>query len=941
MIKKIIPLFFLFTLLINAGIAQQGFLRGTVTDARTGETLIGVTLFAEGTTIGTTTDFDGKYNLPVDPGTYNIRVSYISYQTQNFTEVLINPGEVNILNIKMKSVTTELQQVVISAKARHNNEAALLIMQKKSASMLDGISAHQISRLGDDNAASALQRVTGVSVQNDKYIYVRGLGDRYTKITMNRADIPALDPEKNTVQMDIFPSNIIENIVVHKTFTPDLPGESTGGHVDIVTMDFPEKFTLQVSASLGYNPQANRNDEFLTYEGGNTDWLGLDDGTRDVPARAKKALDANGNTLYPTTFNAAESYDISNSFNTVMEPETMRSGLDQSYKFSVGNQTPLFSKTLGYNFALGYSKGFEFHDDGEYGLYQEGIIEDPWKIFDTVSYGKEKVNVSGLANLNMKLNNNNKIGFRYFRNQNGTKTALSRSGHFYYEDRDDYDRSLGFMERILNSYQIHGKHVFPAANDLVADWILSYIDMDQNEPDLRFFENLVGDNTWEIKTNDQPARFYRKMNEANLNARLDLELPATIMGSNSKIKFGGIYSYKNRDLEETKFELNVQNSLYDKHMTIDRFLDQYIIYDVPPNTLEEYPAGRLGWYYLADQNQDKNNSYEAAQSVFAGYAMIDWPVVDRLRFIAGLRLEYTDLRVNNLVGTADTKYKSGGYRKTDPLPSLNLIYNVNDEMNFRLAGSQTIARPSFREIGTNYYDYKLGIFVVGNQDLKRSRITNVDLRYEWFFNREEKIAITGFYKHFTDPIEQQLSPETQNFEIKYINVDKARLYGFEFEFRKDLDFINFLRSFHLAGNFTYIKSAVKIPPKELRKIRLADPGRSDTRPMLLQAPYVINASLGYEHDNLGLESTLAFNVSGEKLFIITKGSTPYIYEQPYPSLNFNISKSITKNFIIELSAGNILDSEYQAVHHYPGSDRNYITYSTGRSYKVGLKYMVH
>ncbi len=931
MSRKII-LFTSILLLITFGtFAQNGFLRGKVIDKKSGETLIGVTIFVEGTTMGTLTDFDGNYSMPIPAGTYTIRISYISYQTQTFPDIVIKDGEVTLLNTNLEDAATQLNAVVVTAKARQNTETALLVMQKKSASMLDGISAKQISRLGDDNAAAALKRVTGVSVQDDKYVFVRGLGDRYTKITMNGADVPALDPEKNTVQVDIFPSNIIENIVVHKTFTPDLPGESTGGHVDIVTKDFPENFTLTASASFGFNPQTNLNDEFLSYDGGNTDWLGLDDGTRDIPSIAQSYLDQYGSTQYPTYLSAAEANQMSEAFNKEMEPKNTNSFLNQSYKFSVGNQVPIKKRTLGYNIAISYSNSYSYFDNGEYGLYQEGFQPDPWKVFDTVRSGSNKVNLAGLINLNLKINSKNKVGFRYLRNQAGKKNALYRSGYFFYEHRDDYDRSLGYLQRIFDSYQIHGKHVFPKINKSIATWLVSYTNMNQNEPDLRFFENLADAKYFEIKTNDQPARFYREMSESNLNVKADFEIPINIMGNQSKIKAGGLYALKNRILDETKFELNVQRSLYPRGMTISEFLTNYII----------STDSLVGWYYLADQNQDNNNSYEADQTIGAAYLMIDWPIVERLRLIAGLRVEYTDMKVTNNIDKNDTKYKSGGFDKWDPLPSLNLIYKVTDEMNLRLAGSQTIARPAFREIGTNYYDYKLGIFVQGNQDLKRALITNIDLRWEWFFKRGEKLALSGFYKHFQDPIEQKLSATTQNFEIKYVNTDETDLYGFEFEFRKKLDFIGFLRDFSFGGNFTYVHSVVKLTEDELAKRRIGDPDAEDTRPMIGQAPYVVNAYLGYENDSISLESNIGFNVTGEKLLLITQGSTPYIFEQPYPSLNFNINKGIGKHFTLELSVDNILDPKYEAVHHFDSGDRYYVRYSLGRTYKLGIKYHIN
>ena len=936
MIRRINFLIIILLIASLSSLAQNNFIRGKIIDNETGETLIGVTVRVAGTNTGTISDFDGNYSLSLNPGVYSIRVSYISYQSQTRNDIEVEEGNVTIANFNLDEEITQLNEVVVTAKAIRYTEASLQLMQKKSASMLDGISAKQITRLGDNDAASALKRVTGVSVQDDKYVFVRGLGDRYTKITLNGADIPALDPEKNTVQMDIFPSNIIENIIVRKTFTPDMPGESTGGHIDITTKDFPEKFTMQFSASFGFNPQANLNKDFLTYEGGNTDWLGMDDGTRDIPCIAKEYLDSYGyiNYVPKPPFTDEVLHEISSSFNKTMTPETKRSFLDQSYKFSAGNQINFLKKTLGYNAAISYSSAYKYYDNGVYGIYEEGVQPDPFKIFDKVIYGAQNVNISGLLNLNLKLNSNNKIGVRYLRNQSGKKLAISRSGFFYYEDSPNEDRVLAFLERIFDNYQLHGKHVFPKLNKMVSKWLFSYTYMTQNEPDLRFFEFLLlNDSTMRIKTNDAPARFYREMNEENYNANLNFELPLTILEAQSKIKFGGAYTYKDRNLDETKFEVQSSVSFFST-TDIYTFLTDNIISATNP----------FGYYYVADHEQDLNNSYKAHQEVIAGYAMIDLPISGKLRAIAGLRLETSDIEVTNkVVDINDSKYKHGKVKEIDLLPSVNFIYSLTEDMNVRLAGTRTIARPTFREIGTNYYDYKTGIFITGNPLLKRSIITNADIRWEWFIKPGEKISFGGFYKFFKDPIEQKLSITTQNYEIKYINTKDAYLYGIEIEFRKKLDFINVLKNFTFGGNFTAIKSVVKLTEREYNDVLSGDSTRSNKRPMFGQAPYIINAFLNYANKKNGFESNIGFNINGEKLLIITKGATPYIFERPFPSLSFNISKGFgsNRNFIVEIGINNILDAEYKAVHHFKKpvkEDKTYLSYSYGRTFKLRLKY---
>ncbi len=951
MTKKIL-VFFSFLLIVFSAIADEGYVRGKVIDDETGETLIGVTVAVVGTTMGTTTDFDGNYSLELEQGTYDIRISCVSYQAQTFEEVDVKAGEVKIVNACLSEEVTHLKEVVVKAKAVRNTEAAIQVMQKNSASMLDGIGSIQISRLGDDNAASALKRVTGVSVQDNKYVFVRGLSDRYTKINLNNSDIPALDPEKNTVQMDIFPSNIIDNIIVHKTFTPDLPGESTGGHVNIITKDFPEQLTLQFSVSADYNSKSSFNNEFLTYEGGNTDWLGLDDGTRNVPETAQKYYDKfksegyNGISYNPKPpFYNSLLGEISNSFNKTMVPETKNSGLNHSYNFAVGNQTKLFGNALGYNIALGYSHNNKYYNDGVYGIYWESVTPDPWEVFNNVTMGEQNAILSGLINLNYKINNNNKIGIRYIRNQSGKKVALSRSGFFSYDDAYVYDYNLAFLERVFNSYQLHGKHVFPkkgtaGRNILIARWQLSYASMTNDEPDLRFLKYLRSSpesDTTIIKTNGAPRRYYRDMKEDDYHANLDLEFPVKIMDIQDKIKVGGLYSYKDRNLDQTTFFFDTPSGLrFFPTRSINEILEDYMINE----------DNDKGYFYKASFTDDKIYSYEARQKVIAAYAMIDLALAANLRTIAGARVEYTDMEVHNLISEDPRYYRSGSDISTSILPTINLIYSVTENMNMRLAGSQTIARPKFKEIGVNYYDYKTGLYIYGNQNLVNSRITNVDLRWEWFFKPGEKLALSIFYKHFKDPIERKLADDTDAWEIMYYNMNDANLTGVELEFRKKLDFWNILKYFTLGGNLSYINSVIKIPDDVYEDISQQDPTRSKTRPMVGQAPWIINAYINYFNSNIGMESNLGYNVSGEKLYLITRGSLPYVYEQPFHSLNFNISKHFGEknSFTVELGIDNILDAEFEAVHHFHkpyDQDLDYLRYGYGRTYKIGFKYNIN
>ena len=274
---------FLFLLVSFNVLAQKGIIRGTVIEDSNGEPLFGVTVQIKGTTNGAITDFDGKFEIQADAGTYDLQASFVSFQTVTISGLAVVAGEVTLIDqIRLKEDVELLEEVVVTAEVIKTTEAALLTVKRKSANLIDGISAASFRKIGDSDAASAAKRITGVSIEGGRYVYVRGLGDRYTKTLLNGLDIPGLDPDRNTLQMDIFPTNILSNIIVSKTFTADLPADFTGGLVNIETQDVPDIKTTTAQVGFGFTPGMHFNNEYLAYEGGATDWLGLDDGTREL-----------------------------------------------------------------------------------------------------------------------------------------------------------------------------------------------------------------------------------------------------------------------------------------------------------------------------------------------------------------------------------------------------------------------------------------------------------------------------------------------------------------------------------------------------------------------------------------------------------------------------------------------------------------------------------
>ncbi len=932
MIKRlvIIPTLLIFTLMV---LGQQGTIRGRVTDAETGEELIGAAILIESTIQGSSADLDGNYDIEnVNAGTYSLRCSFISYETQLITGVEVKANEVTLMDIKLATVSLGLEEVVVTAKAVRDTESALLTMQKKSASVMDGISSQQITKSGDSDAAGAIKRVTGVSVEGGKYVYIRGLGDRYSKTTLNGAEIPGLDPERNTVQMDIFPTNAIESMIVYKSFSPNL-NPFTGGLIDIVTKDFPEAFNVNFSASFEFNTQSSLNDDFLTYEGGKTDWLGFDDGTRDFPVQPVDI------PMYPIDRDALD--ETTMKFNKIMEPNTETSFLNQNYSLAVGDQVKLFGKPLGFTVGLSYKIDELFYDDGERGLYKltdvnAKVLNTEQKYNETA--GQTETLLGSLVSLNYKFNNNNKLGYVLLYNHSGIKNAFYHIGE---KPSDEIgmiiqNRELGFQERSIFANQLKGEHFIKSWGKLKINWIVSYTSSKQTEPDLRFFTNsyypdAVGDAQFEINPSKYkvPSRFNRAMDELNMDSKIHFELPFTFLGGNSKFKFGSAYVYKDREFTEEKIDYQAQVQYYNG--SVSDYLEDS---NIGQNNPMYDPITRQNYGLYVQNATDTRNSYTGLQSVVGGYAMVDLHFTPKFRAELGLRYE------GNQMETSSKKknIQKGELNDNDILPAINLTYTVVDNMNLRLAYTRTLSRPTFREIAPFASFSPVAPTIVGNPDLNRSLIDNIDLKWEYFMRPNEIISFGLFYKNFTDPIEMVDNPVAVNPEISYQNVKQARNYGFEVEFRKSLDFINAIHNMFFGVNLAYIRSEVSIDPLELESIRALVPDHPDTRPLFGQAPYIVNGILGYNNDKIGLSANLVYNMTGERISLVTKGGTPDVYQQPLALLDLNIQQNLSKHFVLTLKAKNLLNSISKEVYHYKDIDYSYYEFSLGRVFGLGIAY---
>jgi hypothetical protein len=925
---------FLFIAVINLCFCSDAIaseIKGRVID-EDGLEVFGASVLIDGTSSGTVTDFDGRFELNnLEKGTYSIVISYLSYTTQTISNIEVGEEVVVLGDIKMTSAAVNLGSVVVAAKALKNTENAVQTLKRKSIGAIDGISSQAFSNTGDSDAGSALKRVTGVSVDGGKYVFVRGLGGRYTKTTLNGLEVPGLDPDRNSVQMDIFPTNLIENILVYKTFTPNLPGTFTGGLVDISTKSFPETFTFKAGVSIGMNPNVNLNPDFLTYNGSKTDWLGYDDGSRKVPT-ALNETDIHPDFVLAAT-NPNLSGEITKAFNREVEITNSPAPLDHKMSLSIGNQTNFFGKSVGFLAGLTYKHSYGFYDNGVTGRYQFiSANSDSLKLDRVFSDTKSKDEVlwSAILTGTLKLNNANKITLSYLHNQSGVKETRFQDGYRYLENLGYQEKTLAFMQRSLNAAQLNGKHKVGEKGNFKINWAgaLSFAQMDQ--PDLRFLNNAYEVTNGVTEYSIQPSigliptRYWRNLEEITFNSKLDLSYAFKNWTSKSTIvSAGGAYNYKSRSFGEQIFQFNSNSNVFPGNFR-DYFAEENII-------SSENSSG-----IFVDESTLVGNQYEANSSVISSYAMAEMPLTDKLKSVFGARFELGTVNFTN-VDFDNVKL----LENADILPAIGLIYEpVKDKMNVRFSYNKTIARPTFKELApVVFFEFLNNSFLLGNPNLQRTSVDNLDLRWEYFMQPGQLISFSLFYKKFTDPIELTNNPQAKNGEWIFENVDKANVYGVELELRKKLDFVTPLKNFIVGTNITLIKSEAAIKDSELEDIRAVYPNASDVRPLYSQSPYIINAFINYVNES-GTQANLSYNVLGEKLYLVEIGAQPDVYEQPFHALNFKISQKIgpDRKVKISLAIKNILDADFERSSEYINQTYVFQSFSPGRTFSLGVSY---
>ncbi|MBN8705622.1 MAG: carboxypeptidase-like regulatory domain-containing protein [Bacteroidetes bacterium] len=927
MFTKILKLAFAFLLIAGTVVHAQvtGILTGRVVDKETGEALIGANVIVPGTSFGASTDIDGNFRIQSIPvGKIDLKISYVSFETKILTGIQILSGKVTNQNISLVPDDLKLDEVVVEASGSGESEGYLLLERKKATSIVDAISAEQIKKTPDSNAGDAMKRVTGVTVSGGKYVYVRGLGERYSNTQLNGAGLPSPEPEKKVVPFDLFPSNLIQKMVTVKTFSPDQPGDFAGGSVQISTVEFPDKEVLSYGISSGFNSGTHFQKNPVT-SGGKYDFIGVDDGSRKRPSSFSDLNVKENQTKLAKDLGS--NYGYSNQYTRP----------NQSYSVTYGKQFDLAGIPIGMIGSGTYSNDNSYREES---LFMPSAQNDDPQYDLTSRNSVNNVLWGLLFNVSGKLTSTDKLSLKtMYNNSSENETEIeegiqSRSGGGLIRASKQK-----FVSRGLFSSQLSGDHLLPWFLATKLEWKTTYSTATRSEPDNRETIYVLGtDNQYYYANNYGAAngRFFSDLSDQEFGFKSDFTTPFEQWdGFTSSLKYGFLIKRKTRSSENYRLQYG---------------LDNQALANLNPEKLLTSDRVESGDVSISNSGTN-TDAYDAKENHMATYIMTELPIYPGLRFVGGIRTEYNGVLLdsyNPVSGESVRPDLNVDKSSFDLLFSSSLIYSLSEEANIRVAAAKTLARPEFRELAPiQFYDFKSGFY--GNPFLKDVSIMNYDARWEWFFRPGDILAVSAFMKTFKNPIEMVLLEVSSSSFTVPLNADEAVNYGLEFEQKFGLDLIHeSLSDFKLSTNLTLVKSETSFSKSRKLKFLVGDtPTEFSTetlaqlkRPLQGQSPYVINAGLSYSNEDWGTNAMLLFNRFGERIHAVGSKVGTFkagdVYELARNQVDFTASQEATDYLTVKISLKNIMNADY--IYKLDKNKATTRSYQTGVSGSVGVSF---
>ncbi len=949
----------LFVLIVFPALSQNGSIQGKVSDAVTGESLVGASVLIQGTFTGTITNLDGLFELKnVAPGTYNIVVSYISYDKQ-ILMLEVSGGKVGYLDVKLGAASLTVDEVTVTARKRTSTEAAMVVNIKSIDLIANGITADQIKKSQDSDAAEVMRRVPGITITDGKFVVVRGLSERYNSVLLNGAPAPSFEPSKRSFSFDAIPSGMIENIMIYKSPAPELPADFAGAVIDILTNEVADKNSFKLSYSSGYVQNTSFIRDFQTYQGGRFDRLGFDDGTRDFPAELPSTQKMTELYKWPNLATYVARMDslkiISRAFNKNWDTHTINPFLDQSIgltaqrrfllgKVSVGNITSLTYKA---------TSNFNIVRRAEYESYN-AITDDIDMAYDFDDYTYVQDASLGLIhNWLFVFGNNQKIGLRNLANNLGESRTVQRQGYAVNSSQDWRSTNLRFNQRFIYSGQLDGKHHINN-NKTRFNWTAGLSYTSNNDPDNRrytYARDIYSPDTipYFFVIDNKPSvynggRLSQSLVEWDKNFKFDVthDIYTSISQHPVQIKAGVFSDSKSRDVDTRMLGIVAPRGTNKLALTGGLFQE---VENLVADTNFYYNPANINVTGLAYMDGTNSvNTYEAVDDLFASYVGVKLPIGEIVDIYGGVRMErYSRLITGFYQKTSD----ASGNVLNDSLdinrdtlslfPSLNMKIKLGERHNIRLSYGKTVNRPEFRENSVSFYeDFELNSLVYGNSDLVSATIQSYDIRYEWYPSPGEMISVAGFYKDFSNPIELFQILAGNKFVYQPYNTEKAFSRGIEFDARKSLMFLEDVPVLSLLKNLTVVFNSSLIKSEINTNISFS---RDSVRIMQGQSPYIVNLGLFYNNPEKGLMMNLSYNRIGKRIMFVGTPLNPHTWELPRNSIDLSIEKKIGEHFDLKLGIKDLTNSPVHWVEYFGANDNIEVTklkYVPNRKINLGV-----
>ncbi|WEK36412.1 MAG: TonB-dependent receptor [Candidatus Pseudobacter hemicellulosilyticus] len=899
---------------------QQLNLSGKVLNNKN-EPLQGVSVTVDGLSGGTTTDLEGRFTLKLVSGKkYELKFSAIGYIAKVVSEVEVTNGGVNELSVVLQNAGAELSTVTVTASrtsARLESVNSVIAFQKNTNTVASVVSAETIRRSPDRNTGEVLKRTPGASLLDGKFLVVRGLADRYNQAMLNGVLLTSTEPDRKTFSFDLIPSAMIDNIIINKAFVPELPGEWAGGLVQVNTKDIPSKSFFNVQIGTGFNTQTIGKD-FYKVKGGDLDWLGIDDGARALPSSYTTKHEFG-------SLSAAEKTAIGKAMPNRWTAQRASAPLNTSFQANGGFNTTLWGKTIGGTFGVIYNKSNRILDMlNRQNNFADGTVNLNYDYNDE-RYAQD-IMAGAIGSLSMRINSGNKISVKSLVNVNTSNFYMDRTGIDMDRGNDVRSSEITFNQNTFYTTQIMGEHTI--ISPLKLKWYGGFNILDGYSPDQRrlsYTRPTGSDQPYSLLIanllpQETGSRIYQNLSDYIYTAGGDLSYSFDLFKQTQTVKGG--------------YMLQIKDRLYDAKLFANYLpRDNAALRLLPADQVfapDNFGDGSTNSTKIAFDAITGNIYRYMANTILNGaFLQFDNQFSEQLRVVWGVRVENYDQLIGS-VKKWDPRHTHS--EVTDVLPGLNATYKLNSKTNLRLSASQTVIRPELRELSTlNLYDFELNASVQGNPNLERTKVTNLDLRYELYARPGEVFTAGVFYKYFDKPIEQIFNlggggASTFSFQ----NPDKATSYGVELEFRKRLDFAQALRNFTFQANAAYIHSKVETDAKNIQI----------DRPMQGQSPYLINLGLNYDNQEKGFSATLLFNQIGQRIYLVgdvTQGAgQPDIYEAPRPVLDFQMAKKLLKEKAeIRLTVSDILNRKQ---YFYQNGDDKHSFQKNDDYYRFTRKY---